>query len=342
MVDAFATYPAVKDEGVLVDDNVIEIDFAGAGVVATLVSPRKILVTIPGGAGSAITALTGDGTATGPGSVTFTISNGAVNNAKIANNAVTYSKMQLMSASKLLMNASLSANVPMEIAWDATLQYDSGTGKFGRAHIQSGDVDIPSGSNVALVTGFRGTALAVGNPNHGQGYVYLFNSTYNLVDINFLYDQSRTNVTVSSVNNTEQTIYTNNLSTGLLAVIGQSLNFEFAFTFNNTTDVNFYFGSAVTPIFSFSTTAPVATTSKGICRIKVIYLSNTTAEATIEVIAGQTQNAATAAFYHVDSANISGLNFSGSSITWRLSGKSTAALSTNSLTSLYYRLNFGA
>lgn len=317
------------------------------------------------------------------------------NTSTISSNAVTYSKMQLVSASKLLGNSTGSPNVPMEISLDTTLNFTSNI--LGRAHIQGGDVDIPSSSNVALVTGIRGTQVSAtaptngqvlaynsgttqyepttvsggsgitaltgdvsatgpgssaatvtgfrgiqtlaGTPFNGQGYVYLFGSSYRLVDINFLWDQSSTDVTVSSVNNTEETIYSNLISSGLMSITGHALTFKFQFTFTNTTLLKFYFGSLVTPIFTFNTTAPSSQAS-GQAVITIIYTSNTTAKASITVTAGKTLVAAETPFDFNDYATISGLNFS-SPVSWKLTGTSTVASTTNTLTGHYYRINFG-
>jgi hypothetical protein len=54
----------VKDEGVVVDASVTEMDFAGAGVTVTPVAGGKVLVTIPGGGGGGLN-LEVDGTPNG-------------------------------------------------------------------------------------------------------------------------------------------------------------------------------------------------------------------------------------------------------------------------------------
>ena len=45
----------VKDEGIVIDSEVTEQDFTGAGVTVTPVSPGKVQIDIPGGGGSALT-----------------------------------------------------------------------------------------------------------------------------------------------------------------------------------------------------------------------------------------------------------------------------------------------
>lgn len=78
------------------------------------------------GSGGTITALTGDVTASGSGSVASTISNNAVTTAKLNNAAVTYAKIQNESGSTILGNPTGSATSPSEITLGNGLAF-SGT-----------------------------------------------------------------------------------------------------------------------------------------------------------------------------------------------------------------------
>lgn len=91
-------------------------------------------------AGNYITALTGDVTATGPGSVTATI----------ANNAVTYAKMQAMTSNKLL-GSGASGTAVSEITLGTGLSF---TGSTLNASSSGGSVTTVS---VASANGFAGT-----------------------------------------------------------------------------------------------------------------------------------------------------------------------------------------
>lgn len=76
-------------------------------------------------AASAITALTGDVTASGPGSVTATIANNAVTMAKVANNQITYAKIQQASTGSVLLGAQSAGNY-QEITLGTNLSMSGG------------------------------------------------------------------------------------------------------------------------------------------------------------------------------------------------------------------------
>lgn len=89
--------------------------------------------------GGGITALTGDVTATGPGSVAATI----------ANNAVTFAKFQQISTDKLLGRDTAGTGNTEEIALNATLEFD-GSLNLRRAAL-TGDVTATAGSNATTI-----------------------------------------------------------------------------------------------------------------------------------------------------------------------------------------------
>jgi hypothetical protein len=98
------------------------------------------------GDGQGITALTGDVTASGSGSVAGTIANNAVTSVKIAdgtiatadiaNSAVTYAKMQNVGASKLVGRGTGSSGAPQEITLGSGL---SMSGTTLNANVGSGE-----------------------------------------------------------------------------------------------------------------------------------------------------------------------------------------------------------
>ncbi len=107
-------------------------------------------------AGSAgITALTGDVTASGTGSVAATLASNAVTAGKIASSAVTYAKLQNASAATLLGNPTGSGAAPSEITLGAGLVFSGATlnavaaspvffggGNDGNVTISSGTTNI--------------------------------------------------------------------------------------------------------------------------------------------------------------------------------------------------------
>lgn len=121
----------IKDEGsTICTGNCTQIDFVGTGVVATAVG-GNVTVTIPGVAGSAAlanthilvgnatgiatdVAMSGDATLANTGAIT------------IANDAVTYAKMQNMTDARLLGRAAGSSGDPQEITVAASLTLASG------------------------------------------------------------------------------------------------------------------------------------------------------------------------------------------------------------------------
>lgn len=92
-----------------------------------------------GGGGGGITDLTGDVTATGPGSVPATI----------ANDAVTFAKMQNISTDRLIGRDAAGTGDPAEIALNATLEFD-GSNNIRRAAL-TGDVTASAGSNSTTI-----------------------------------------------------------------------------------------------------------------------------------------------------------------------------------------------
>lgn len=274
--------------------------------------------------------LTGDITGSGTGSFATTISN----------SAVTYAKIQNVAANRLLGNPTGSSAAPSEIPLGAGLTFSGGaltaTGVSGITALTQDVTASGSGSVAATVIGLRGTALSATSLSFGQGYVYLPNGL-NLfpVDINWLQDQSNTQVTVSTILSTEQTIYTNNLSAGLIAIAGQAINFQCQGVYSNATTLKFYFGNTITPIFSISVPAPSSANTAFICNAKIVRRTSTTAYASVIFNGGDVAPLVIGPF----NSQVSGLNFS-SGITWKLTGTSTIAI--NSMTGWFYRVNFGA
>lgn len=88
-------------------------------------------------AASAITALTGDVTASGPGSVTATIANNAVTTAKVANNQITYAKIQQASVGSVLLGAQSIGNY-QEIGLGTNLSMSGGILNAASATASSG------------------------------------------------------------------------------------------------------------------------------------------------------------------------------------------------------------
>lgn len=78
-------------------------------------------------AGNYITGLTGDVTASGPGSVAATIANDAVTTSKILNNNVTYGKIQNASGSSLLLGSNASGTGITEITLGSNLTMSGNT-----------------------------------------------------------------------------------------------------------------------------------------------------------------------------------------------------------------------
>lgn len=120
----------IKDEGsTICTGNCTQIDFVGAGVVATAVG-GNVTVTIPAGISTSLTnthilvgngtgvatdvAMSGDATLANTGAIT------------IANDAVTYAKMQNMTDARLLGRAAGSSGDPQEITVAASLTLASG------------------------------------------------------------------------------------------------------------------------------------------------------------------------------------------------------------------------
>lgn len=106
-----------------------------SGDVWEVVEPFYIVLDdqIAGG-GSGITALTGDVTGSGTGSVVTTLTNGAVTTIKITNNAVTYGKFQQVAASSLVGNPTGALANAQAITLDATLKFSGTTLAIDLAH----------------------------------------------------------------------------------------------------------------------------------------------------------------------------------------------------------------
>lgn len=117
-------------------------------------------VTASGGSG--ITDLTGDVTATGPGSVPATI----------ANDAVTFAKMQNIATDRLIGRDAAGAGDPAEIALNSTLEFD-GSNNIRRAAL-TGDVTAPAGSNATTITN---NAVTVAKMQQVAAYKFLANDT---------------------------------------------------------------------------------------------------------------------------------------------------------------------
>ena len=160
------------------------LDDAGALVRGTTVQLRTAM--------AAISALTGDVTASGPGSVAATIASGAVTSGKlaasavttatIADDAVTYAKLQNVSASpRLLGRTTASAGNAEELTVTANLALSGGTLDIAAsvlASIQAPTVlgsDQTNGSTVfANCTGLALTVAA--NTNYWFEFLLLWQS----------------------------------------------------------------------------------------------------------------------------------------------------------------------
>lgn len=100
---------------------------------------------------NAITALTGDVTATGPGSVAATI----------ANDAVTFAKMQNIATDSLIGRDTAGSGDPENILLNATLSMD-GSGNLQRAAL-TGDVTAAAGSNATTIANDAVTLAKIAN-----------------------------------------------------------------------------------------------------------------------------------------------------------------------------------
>lgn len=99
---------------------------------------------------NAITALTGDVTASGPGSVAATIANLAVTTGKIAADAVTYAKLQNISATdRLLGRDSAGPGDAEELTVGGGVEF-TGSGGIQRSAL-TGDVTATAGSNATTI-----------------------------------------------------------------------------------------------------------------------------------------------------------------------------------------------
>ena len=119
-----------------------------------------------GGGGNAITALTGDVSAAGPGSAFATIAAGAINNSKIATNAlIQFSKLDALTSGQILVGNGSSIATAVAMTGDISL---SNTGvttyngivpitKGGTGGIAAGSIIIGGGAGVGIPLGI-GTA----------------------------------------------------------------------------------------------------------------------------------------------------------------------------------------
>jgi len=117
-------------------------------------------VTCGTGTGSAITSLTGDVTATGPGASAATI----------ASNAVTYAKFQQVAASSLVGNSTGSLANAGAISLGATLAFSSSTLQT-TAH--TGDATSSANSFAMTVVGLQTVPVKSGTPSDGQVLTYV-------------------------------------------------------------------------------------------------------------------------------------------------------------------------
>lgn len=126
-------------------------------------------------AGNYITGLTGDVTASGPGSVAATIANDAVTTAKILNNNVTYGKIQNASGSSLLLGSNASGTGITEITLGTNLSMTGSTlnatggGGGGSPGGANGDFQYKNGSAFAGGTGlkYQGGFVTIDSPKIG-------------------------------------------------------------------------------------------------------------------------------------------------------------------------------
>jgi len=142
----------IKDEGVS-KGRVIELDFIGAGVLAS-VSGLAGTIDIPGGGGSGITELTGNVTA-GPGSGSQV--------ATIANDAVTFAKMQNINTDRLLGRDTTAVGDTEEITVGGGLEFTGGPG-IQRSAL-TGDVTATAGNNSTIIANDAVTTVKILNSN---------------------------------------------------------------------------------------------------------------------------------------------------------------------------------
>lgn len=111
-----------------------------------------------GGPGGGITALTTDVTATGPGAAVATIANNAVTTVKINNDAVTYAKIQDVSATdRLLGRDTAAAGIIEEIPVSSGLEFTGGPGLRTTAAVRTQQIGITvDGAGSVVTTGIKG------------------------------------------------------------------------------------------------------------------------------------------------------------------------------------------
>jgi len=181
----------VEDEGVSIQVDPSVMNFAGAGVTATALL-GEVTVTIPGGSG--ITELTGDVTA-GPGS--------GAQVATIANDAVTFAKMQAVSANILLGNDAAGTAVE-EIACTAAGRaiLDDADAAAQRTTLGLGTIATQDANNVSI-TGGVGTFNADGFRTYdtsGTGFAMKIRNVDTLTAdrrLNFTLNDVARNITMS-------------------------------------------------------------------------------------------------------------------------------------------------
>lgn len=109
-------------------------------------------------AGSGITSLTGDVTATGPGAAAATIANNAVTTAKVLNDNITYPKIQNVSATdRLLGRDTAAAGDIEEIPVSSGIEFTGGPGLRVTAAVRTTTIGITvDGGGSVLTTGLKG------------------------------------------------------------------------------------------------------------------------------------------------------------------------------------------
>jgi len=106
--------------------------------------------------------LTGDVTGSGTGSFATIIANNAITTSKIADNQVTYSKIQTISANRLMGNSTGSTANVAEIPLNSTLEFS--TGNLQRAAL-TGDVTATAGSNSTTIATGAVTTTKIADSN---------------------------------------------------------------------------------------------------------------------------------------------------------------------------------
>ncbi len=161
---------AKNQPGLLVGGQVIPlqyIDTSGAsnGDVLTYVSADGQVEFAAGGGGGGITALTGDVTASGSGSVVATIANLAVTDAKVsASAAIAFSKLATLTSAHILVGSAGNVATSVAVSGNASISNTGAVSVTGLtiASQATGDILYFDGTNwIRLPIGTAGQTLTV-------------------------------------------------------------------------------------------------------------------------------------------------------------------------------------